>query len=87
MLQEAVDAAVRQRPPRPPGQPDLANRPLKSLSDLLKGQAGAVPPEPAGRSVSTTPARSVIVVGPQLKLQPVRPAEADGAGAVQAVRV
>ena len=46
MLQEAVDALFdngrRGRPVTGPG-----NRPLKSLSDMLKGKAGPLPPEPA----------------------------------------
>ncbi len=84
MLQESVDALFdngrRGRPVTGPG-----NRPLKSLSDMLEGQAGPVPSEPArqarrllgpfghrGRSAS--------------EAAPVRSAEADGAGAVQAVR-
>ena len=46
MLQEAVDALIDNgRRGRPVTGPN--NRPLKSLSDMLKGQAGPLPSEPA----------------------------------------
>ena len=84
MLQEAVDALFdngrRGRPVTGPG-----NRALKSLSDMLKGKQGAVPPEPAGQ------ARGLL--GPlghrgrsAAATAPVWSAQADGAGIVQAVR-
>ena len=58
--------AVRQRPPRPPGHRP-GNRPLKSLSDLLKGKQGRFRQNLLGKRVDYS-GRSVIVVGPQLKL-------------------
>jgi DNA-directed RNA polymerase subunit beta' len=66
MLQEAVDALVdngrRGRPVTGPG-----NRPLKSLSDMLKGKQGRFRQNLLGKRVDYS-GRSVIVVGPQLKL-------------------
>jgi DNA-directed RNA polymerase subunit beta' len=66
MLQEAVDALIdngrRGRPVTGPG-----NRPLKSLSDLLKGKQGRFRQNLLGKRVDYS-GRSVIVVGPQLKL-------------------
>ena len=84
MLQEAVDALFdngrRGRPVTGPG-----NRPLKSLSDMLKGKQGRFRQNLLGKRVDYS-GRSVIVVGPDPQAAPVRPAQADGAGAVQAVR-
>ena len=84
MLQEAVDALFdngrRGRPVTGPG-----NRPLKSLSDMLKGKQGRFRQNLLGKRVDYS-GRSVIVAGPTLQAAPVRPAEADGARAVQAVR-
>nr|WP_307991101.1 DNA-directed RNA polymerase subunit beta' [uncultured Niameybacter sp.] len=66
MLQEAVDALIdngrRGRPVTGPG-----NRPLKSLSDMLKGKAGRFRQNLLGKRVDYS-GRSVIVVGPSLKL-------------------
>src|SRR5438270_3863281 len=66
MLQESVDALFdngrRGRPVTGPG-----NRPLKSLSDLLTGKQGRFRQNLLGKRVDYS-ARSVIVVGPQLKL-------------------
>ncbi len=66
MLQESVDALFdngrRGRPVTGPG-----NRPLKSLSDLLKGKQGRFRQNLLGKRVDYS-GRSVIVVGPQLKL-------------------
>ncbi len=66
MLQEAVDALFdngrRGRPVTGPG-----NRPLKSLSDMLKGKQGRFRQNLLGKRVDYS-ARSVIVVGPQLRL-------------------
>ncbi|MDR1687586.1 MAG: DNA-directed RNA polymerase subunit beta' [Clostridiales bacterium] len=66
MLQEAVDALIdngrRGRPVTGPG-----NRPLKSLSDLLKGKQGRFRQNLLGKRVDYS-GRSVIVVGPNLKL-------------------
>ena len=67
MLQEAVDALFdngrRGRPVTGPG-----NRALKSLSDMLKGKQGRFRQNLLGKRVDYS-GRSVIVVGPQLKLQ------------------
>jgi len=66
MLQEAVDALIdngrRGRPVTGPG-----NRPLKSLSDLLKGKQGRFRQNLLGKRVDYS-GRSVIVVGPNLKI-------------------
>src|ERR687883_339294 len=66
MLQEAVDALIdngrRGRSVTGPG-----NRPLKSLSDMLKGKQGRFRQNLLGKRVDYS-GRSVIVVGPQLKL-------------------
>ena len=66
MLQEAVDALFdngrRGRPVTGPG-----NRPLKSLSDMLKGKQGRFRQNLLGKRVDYS-GRSVIVVGPQLQL-------------------
>ncbi|MDK4258624.1 DNA-directed RNA polymerase subunit beta' [Corynebacterium propinquum] len=66
MLQESVDALFdngrRGRPVAGPG-----NRPLKSLSDLLKGKSGRFRQNLLGKRVDYS-GRSVIIVGPQLKL-------------------
>ena len=84
MLQEAVDSLFdngrRGRPVT-----GASNRPLKSLSDMLKGKQGRFRQNLLGKRVDYS-GRSVIVVGPSLQHAPVRSAEADGAGAVQAVR-
>ena len=65
MLQEAVDALIdngrRGRPVTGPG-----NRPLKSLSDMLKGKHGRFRQNLLGKRVDYS-GRSVIVVGPELK--------------------
>ncbi len=66
MLQEAVDALIdngrRGRPVTGPG-----NRPLKSLSDMLKGKQGRFRQNLLGKRVDYS-GRSVIVVGPHLKM-------------------
>ena len=65
MLQEAVDALIdngrRGRPVTGPG-----NRPLKSLSDMLKGKQGRFRQNLLGKRVDYS-GRSVLVVGPDLK--------------------
>ncbi|NLD19899.1 MAG: DNA-directed RNA polymerase subunit beta' [Clostridiales bacterium] len=65
MLQEAVDALIdngrRGRPVTGPG-----SRPLKSLSDMLKGKQGRFRQNLLGKRVDYS-GRSVIVVGPELK--------------------
>lgn len=66
MLQEAVDALIdngrRGRPVTGPG-----NRPLKSLSDMLKGKQGRFRQNLLGKRVDYS-GRSVIVVGPEMRL-------------------
>ncbi|MGI6146360.1 MAG: DNA-directed RNA polymerase subunit beta' [Bacillota bacterium] len=66
MLQEAVDALIdngrRGRPVTGPG-----NRPLKSISDLLKGKQGRFRQNLLGKRVDYS-GRSVIVVGPTLRM-------------------
>ena len=64
--------------------PARATAPLKSLSDMLKGKGGRFRQNLLGKRVDYS-GRSVIVIGPELKLQPVRSAEEDGARAVRAV--
>ncbi len=66
MLQEAVDALIdngrRGRPVTGPG-----NRPLKSLSHMLKGKQGRFRQNLLGKRVDYS-GRSVIAVGPSLKM-------------------
>ena len=66
MLQEAVDSLIdngrRGRPVTGPG-----SRPLKSLSDMLKGKQGRFRQNLLGKRVDYS-GRSVIVVGPELKM-------------------
>ena len=66
MLQEAVDALIDNgRRGRPVTGPN--NRPLKSLSDMLKGKQGRFRQNLLGKRVDYS-GRSVIVVGPELKV-------------------
>src|SRR5947208_3401125 len=66
MLQEAVDALFDNgRHGR--AVTGAGNRPLKSLSDMLKGKSGRFPQNLLGKRVDYS-GRSVIVVGPELKL-------------------
>jgi DNA-directed RNA polymerase subunit beta' len=66
MLQEAVDALIDNgRRGRPVTGPN--NRPLKSLSDMLKGKQGRFRQNLLGKRVDYS-GRSVIVVGPDLKM-------------------
>ena len=85
MLQEAVDALFdngrRGRVLR-----GANNRPLKSLSDTLKGKQGRFRQNLLGKRVDYS-GRSVIVVGPGAEAAPVRPAQEDGARAVQALHL
>src|SRR5699024_11709078 len=66
MLEEAVDALIdnvrRGRPVTGPG-----NRPLKSLSHMLKGKQGRFRQNLLGKRVDYS-GRSVIIVGPSLKM-------------------
>ena len=84
MLQEAVDSLFdngrRGRPVTGPG-----NRPLKSLSDMLKGKQGRFRQNLLGKRVDYS-GRSGHRRRPAAQAAPVRPAQADGARAVQAVR-
>ena len=84
MLQEAVDALIdngrRGRPVTGAG-----GRQLKSLSDLLRGKQGRFRQNLLGKRVDYS-GRSVIVVGPSPEAVSVRPAQGNGAGAVQALR-
>ena len=66
MLQEATDALL-DNSKRKKVNKGPANRPLKSLSDLLKGKQGRFRQNLLGKRVDYS-GRSVIVVGPQLKL-------------------
>ena len=76
MLQEAVDALIdngrRGRPVTGPG-----NRPLKSLSHMLKGKQGRFRQNLLGKRVDYS-GRSVIVVGPNLKMYQCGLAERNG---------
>jgi DNA-directed RNA polymerase beta' subunit len=85
MLQEAVDALFdngrRGKTITGPNK-----RPLKSLSDMLKGKQGRFRQNLLGKRVDYS-GRSVIVVGPELQAAPVRPAQEDGARALQAVHL
>jgi DNA-directed RNA polymerase subunit beta' len=62
MLQEAVDALVDNKS----GQSQIGRRPLRSLSDLIKGKKGRFRRNLLGKRVDYS-GRSVIVVGPELK--------------------
>jgi DNA-directed RNA polymerase subunit beta' len=85
MLQEAVDALFdngrRGRVLR-----GANNRPLKSLSDTLKGKQGRFRQNLLGKRVDYS-GRSVIVVGPELKLHQCGLAQEDGARTLQAVHL
>ena len=83
-MQEAVDALIdngrRGRPVTGPG-----NRALKSLSDLLRGKQGRFRQNLLGKRVDYS-GRSVIVVGPELKMYQCGLPKEHGAGTVQALR-
>jgi len=66
MLQQAVDALFDNGRCRRPVQ-GTANRPLKSLTDMIKGKQGRFRENLLGKRVDYS-ARSVIVIGPELKL-------------------
>ena len=85
MLQEAVDALF-DNGRRGRAITGANKRPLKSLSDMLKGKQGRFRQNLLGKRVDYS-GRSVIVVGPGAEAAPVRPAEEDGARAVQAVHL
>jgi DNA-directed RNA polymerase subunit beta' len=67
MIQEAVDALIdnQRRTPSPVVSKD--NRPLKSISDALTGKKGRFRQNLLGKRVDYS-GRSVIVVGPNLKM-------------------
>ena len=67
MLQEAVDALIDNGRRGRPVTGGTSNRPLKSLSDMLKGKQGRFRQNLLGKRVDYS-GRSVIVVGPSLKM-------------------
>ncbi len=67
MLQEAVDALIDNGRRGRPVTGGTSNRPLKSLSDMLKGKQGRFRQNLLGKRVDYS-GRSVIVVGPALKM-------------------
>ena len=85
MLQEAVDALF-DNGRRGRVITGANKRPLKSLSDMLKGKQGRFRQNLLGKRVDYS-GRSVIVVGPGVEAAPVRAAEEDGARTVQAVHL
>jgi DNA-directed RNA polymerase subunit beta' len=85
MLQESVDALF-DNGRRGRVITGANKRPLKSLSDMLKGKQGRFRQNLLGKRVDYS-GRSVIVTGPGTEAAPVRPAEEDGARAVQAVHL
>jgi DNA-directed RNA polymerase subunit beta' len=85
MLQESVDALF-DNGRRGRVITGANKRPLKSLSDMLKGKQGRFRQNLLGKRVDFS-GRSVIVTGPGAEAAPVRPAQEDGAGAVQAVHL
>ena len=83
MLQEAVDALFDNgRHGR--AVTGAGNRPLKSLSDMLKGKGGRFRQNLLGKRVDYS-GRSVIVIGPDLKLHQCGLPEEDGARPVRAL--
>ena len=83
MLQEAVDALIDNgRRGRPVTGPN--NRQSSAASDMLKGKQGRFRQNLLGKRVDYS-GRSVIVVGPELKMFQCGPAQGDGSGAVQAL--
>ena len=83
MLQEAVDSLI-DNSQRGKALSRRGRRELKSLSDMLKGKKGRFRRNLLGKRVDYS-GRSVIVVGPQLKLLPVRSAQEHGSRAVSPV--
>ena len=67
MLQEAVDSLFDNSKRKQRVLKGAANRPLKSISDMLKGKQGRFRQNLLGKRVDYS-GRSVIVVGPELKL-------------------
>ena len=85
MLQEAVDALF-DNGRRGRVLKGSNNRPLKSLSDTLKGKQGRFRQNLLGKRVDYS-GRSVVVVGPELKLHQAGLPEEDGRRALQAVHL
>ena len=85
MLQEAVDSLL-DNGRRGKAMTGANKRALKSLADMIKGKSGRFRQNLLGKRVDYS-GRSVIVVGPHAEAAPVRPAEEDGARAVQAVHL
>jgi hypothetical protein len=85
MLQESVDALF-DNGRRGRVITGANKRPLKSLSDMLKGKQGRFRQNLLGKRVDFS-GRSVIVTGPGAQAAPVRAAEEDGARALQAVHL
>ncbi len=83
MLQEAVDALFDNGRH---GHPVMGagNRPLKSLSEMLKGKQGRFRQNLLGKRVDYS-GRSVIIVGPELKFNQCGLAETDGSRALRAI--
>ena len=77
MLQEAVDALYRQRPPGPPGPRARATGRCSRSVGHAEGQAGPLPPRPRSASASTTRAARSSSPGRPLEAAPVRPAAAE----------
>src|SRR5574344_576037 len=67
MLQEAVDALIDNGRRGKPVTGGSSNRPLKSLSEMLRGKQGRFRQNLLGKRVDYS-GRSVIVVGPELKI-------------------
>ncbi len=70
MLQEAIDALIDNSRKKPSPVMSKDNRPLKSLSDSLSGKKGRFRQNLLGKRVDYS-GRSVIVVGPELKMHQV----------------
>ncbi|MCP4336291.1 MAG: DNA-directed RNA polymerase subunit beta' [Mycoplasma sp.] len=70
MLQEAVDALIDNQRRKPSPVPSKDGRPLKSISDALTGKKGRFRQNLLGKRVDYS-GRSVIVVGPSLKMHQV----------------
>ena len=85
MLQEAVDALL-DNGRRGRAITGTNKRPLKSLADMIKGKQGRFRQNLLGKRVDYS-GRSVIVVGPTLRLHQCGSAEEDGARAVQALHL
>ena len=83
MLQQSVDALFDNNRCKRPVL-GSSNRPLKSLTDMIKGKQGRFRENLLGKRVDYS-ARSVIVVGPELQAAPVRSAQEDRPGTVPAV--